>query len=101
MKPNDKKPDKRDPKEEEFPGYPLYPDNEDIYRQEHEEKDIDPETLAKKNNPQKLGEHSMDVPGSEDDDADEAIGNEDEENNYYSLGGENHEDLEENREDLS
>ena len=37
----------------------------------------------------------LDVPGSEDDDADEAIGEEDEENNYYSLGGDNHENLEE------
>ncbi len=29
----------------------------------------------------------FDVPGSEDDDANEEIGEEDEENNYYSLGG--------------
>jgi hypothetical protein len=28
----------------------------------------------------------LDVPGSEDDDRNEAIGEEDEENNYYSLG---------------
>jgi len=37
----------------------------------------------------------LDVPGSEDDDADENIGEEDEENNYYSLGGDNHDSLEE------
>ena len=37
----------------------------------------------------------LDVPGSEDDDADENIGEEDEENNYYSVGGDNHENLEE------
>jgi len=36
----------------------------------------------------------LDVPGSEEDDASEAIGSEDEENNYYSLGGDNHNDLE-------
>ena len=36
----------------------------------------------------------LDVPGSEADDADEAIGEEDEENNYYSLGGDNNDDLE-------
>ena len=36
----------------------------------------------------------LDVPGSEDDDADEAIGEEDEENNYYSLGSDNNDDLE-------
>lgn len=38
----------------------------------------------------------LDVPGSEADDSSEALGAEDEENNYYSLGGDNHEDLEEN-----
>ncbi len=32
----------------------------------------------------------LDVPGAEDDDADEEIGEEDEENNEYSLGGDNH-----------
>lgn len=37
----------------------------------------------------------LDVPGSEGDDGNEAIGEEDEENNYYSLGGDNHENLEE------
>jgi len=30
---------------------------------------------------------NLDVPGSEDDDLNESIGEEDEENNYYSLGG--------------
>jgi hypothetical protein len=34
----------------------------------------------------------LDVPGSELDDANEAIGAEDEENNSYSLGGDRHED---------
>jgi len=33
---------------------------------------------------------SLDVPGSELDDQQESIGSEDEENNYYSLGGDNH-----------
>lgn len=37
----------------------------------------------------------LDVPGSSADDASEAIGEEDEENNYYSLGGDNHESQEE------
>jgi hypothetical protein len=40
---------------------------------------------------------SLDVPGSSDDDADEIIGEEDEENNYYSLGGDLHESQEENK----
>lgn len=37
----------------------------------------------------------LDVPGSELDDANEAIGAEDEENNYYSLGSDNNDSLEE------
>jgi hypothetical protein len=40
---------------------------------------------------------SLDVPGSEADDANENIGEEDEENNYYSLGGDNHETQEESK----
>lgn len=36
--------------------------------------------------------NDLDVPGAEDDDEDEAIGEEDEENNDYSLGGDNHDD---------
>jgi hypothetical protein len=37
----------------------------------------------------------LDVPGSELDDANESVGEEDEENNYYSLGGDRHESQEE------
>jgi hypothetical protein len=43
------------------------------------------------------GEEDLDVPGSEADDANEVIGEEDEENNYYSLGGDAHENLEEDQ----
>ena len=39
----------------------------------------------------------LDVPGAEDDDPNEEIGEEDEENNYYSLGGDAHENLEEDK----
>jgi hypothetical protein len=35
----------------------------------------------------------LDVPGTEDDDEDEKIGEEDEENNTYSLGGDNHDEI--------
>ena len=35
----------------------------------------------------------LDIPGSEDDDLDEEAGEEDEENNAYSLGGDNHDDI--------
>ena len=38
-------------------------------------------------------EQDLDVPGSDLDDLDEAMGEEDEENNYYSLGGDRHENL--------
>lgn len=36
----------------------------------------------------------LDVPGSEEDDADEDMGEEDEENNYYSLGGDRKDNIE-------
>ena len=39
--------------------------------------------------------YELDTPGSEIDDLNESIGEEDEENNYYSLGGDRHENLEE------
>ncbi|MEO6328818.1 MAG: hypothetical protein ABIO55_07795 [Ginsengibacter sp.] len=47
---------------------------------------------------EKLSPDDLDVPGAEEDDANEEIGEEDEENNYYSLGGDAHENLEEDRE---
>ena len=94
----------------EFPGYPLYPADQDIYSNAFEEENLDPEDLENNKTPNpkngslnkddlyddETGEE-LDVPGSELDDADEAIGNEDEENNYYSLGGDNHNDLEEDK----
>jgi hypothetical protein len=40
-------------------------------------------------------ENDLDVPGSDLDDENEALGEEDEENNYYSLGGDRHEGQEE------
>lgn len=39
----------------------------------------------------------LDIPGAEQDDKDEEIGEEDEENNYYSLGGDAHNNLEESK----
>lgn len=39
--------------------------------------------------------NDLDIPGSELDDENEALGEEDEENNYYSLGGDRHESQEE------
>jgi len=55
----------------------------------------DDEILRGKIQPTSLGEEELDVPGSELDDENEMIGEEDEENNYYSLGGDNKEGLEE------
>ncbi len=43
------------------------------------------------------GENSLGILGAELDDLQEAIGCEDEENSYYSLGGENHVDMEEDK----
>jgi hypothetical protein len=88
-------------------GYPLYPPSEDIYNQFTEEIDIDPENVlepksrneddaVKPRNEEELVSEDLDVPNSETDDAEEAVGNEDEENNYYSIGGDNHDNLEEN-----
>jgi hypothetical protein len=45
-------------------------------------------------------DEGLDVPGSELDDDSEAIGEEDEENNYYSLGRDDHNDLDEDKDEL-
>ncbi|MDI1318167.1 hypothetical protein [Flavobacterium sp.] len=91
-----------------FPAYPVYPPSEDIYNNANEETEIDPEDISKKKpshsddgkfneknfNQDKSGS-DLDIPGSELDDEQEDIGSEDEENNGYSIGGDNHNDLEE------
>jgi hypothetical protein len=91
-------------------GYPLYPPTDDIYNKFHEEKNVNPEDISKEKEPNEVNEdrasdekiindelsgNDLDVPGSEMDDDQEKIGNEDEENNYYSLGGDDHNDLDE------
>ncbi len=131
-------------KNEEFPGYPLYPADEDIMNQ-GERIDVDVDTAVKNNAsgknlnapqikglsketeestnltkddfqalaseelesvgddeillnrpwPVDFAGEDLDVPGSEQDDAQEQIGSEDEENNSYSIGGDRHSDLEE------
>ena len=90
-------------------GYPIYPGSEDIYENFQEEEDINPEDISKsketnstnalrrKNLDDESGENDFDIPGAELDDLQEDIGNEDEENNYYSLGGDEHLDLEEDQ----
>ncbi len=70
---------------EEIPGI-----NDDFYN--------DQETGYEKMNQKDIVTgRELDVPGSELDDAMEDTGSEDEENNYYSLGGDNHKDLEDNK----
>ena len=93
----------------EFPDYQDYPAKDDIYNKDKEEKDLDPENTSKTKSPnEKIDEPNekdfddivtgsdLDVPGSELDDVQEDIGSEDEENNYYSIGGDNHNNLDEN-----
>lgn len=77
-------------------GYPLYPDSEDIYVKDKKEMNLNPEDLSENKTDEMLIGNDLDVPGSELDDQQESIGSEDEENNYYSLGGDNHNDLDEN-----
>lgn len=57
----------------------------------------DDEILANRTWPVDFTGGDLDVPGSEEDDAQEQVGSEDEENNSYSLGGDGHSDLEEDR----
>jgi hypothetical protein len=92
-------------REEEDPeGYPNYPPTEDIYGKYEKASDVNPEEpgITRKRTSHKIMEKfltddpdDLDIPGAELDDDLEIIGSEDEENNYYSLGGDNHNDLEE------
>ena len=71
-----------------------YNSSEDIYNQDDKlSLDIDGKIENSQNIEDDM-EMNLDVPGSELDNSEEKIGSEDEENNYWSLGGENHEDLE-------
>ncbi len=71
-----------------------YNSSEDIYNQDDKlSLDIDG-NIENPNVETDDMEMNLDVPGSELDNSEEKIGSEDEENNYWSLGGENHEDLE-------
>jgi hypothetical protein len=97
---SDNQADKKE--EKSLPGYPKNPDSEDIYKNLLEEEEINPEDTSKTKEPNSnnlsrmkslddvQSEKDLDIPGSELDDQQEDIGSEDEENNYYSLGGDNH-----------
>lgn len=97
-------------KKDQLEGYPQYPAKDDIYNNSKQEKDLDPENISKKKAPnEKEGTNNekdftdivtgsdLDVPGSELDDQQENIGSEDEENNYYSIGGDAHNNLDEDK----
>jgi hypothetical protein len=99
-----------DQKKVKLEGYPEYPEGEDIYYKYQEEKDINPDDISKTKAPndknqtnnekefvEDVSGSDLDVPGSELDENQENIGSEDEENNYYSLGGDDHNDLEEDK----
>jgi len=98
-------------KKNKVPDSLLYPPSEDIYNQFQKEMEIDPEDITKKkaaveiNNVRELNEKDfeedvsgadLDIPGSELDNDLEDLGSEDEENNHYGIGGDNHSNLDEN-----
>jgi hypothetical protein len=100
---------KKDIQDTDLPGYEHYPEEEDIYNQALEETEIDPEDTSKMKtdnpDPEAMNEkdfeesvtgEDLDVPGNEQDEENISDVLPDEENNYYSLGGDNHDNLEEN-----
>ncbi|MFZ2338230.1 MAG: hypothetical protein WAW07_00730 [Bacteroidales bacterium] len=101
--------------ENNLPAYPVYPVSEDIYNKFKQEKNMDPENISKEkksdnsdNSQTDVGKESnddesgrdLDIPGSELDDEQENVGNEDEENNHYSIGGDDHNNLDEDKDEL-
>ncbi|MGB3007620.1 MAG: hypothetical protein WBC06_13980 [Chitinophagaceae bacterium] len=85
-----------------------YSPEDDIYNKSHKEQDINPDDFSvitgsneweagmnEKDFNEDMSGSDLDIPGAELDDINEEIGEEDEENNYYSLGGDNHSNLEE------
>lgn len=95
-------------KNKDLEGYPESDPSQGVYKNWKEEKDIDPEDITRlkpmnesfgkmneKDFSEDMSGSDLDVPGSELDDELEEIGSEDEENNYYSLGGDNHSNLDE------
>lgn len=73
------------------------PSNEEDEEMTPDEIFGDTPTYEKMNKRDIVTGADLDVPGAGLDDSMEDIGSEDEENNYYSLGGDNHENLEDPR----
>jgi hypothetical protein len=99
-------------KKEAFADFQIYPASEDIYVKGEKVPTIDPEDPTHKkskitketrsNHNEKdfkedVSGSDLDVPGAELDDQQEALGSEDEENNAYSIGGDDHNDLDEDK----
>lgn len=98
--------------EKEFPGYPVHKPSDDIYQKDKEEADLDPEEPTKIKSPNEIPDHinekefeedksggDLDFPNSQLEDSEQSSGKEDEENSLYSLGGDNHTDLDESNPD--
>jgi hypothetical protein len=75
-------------------------DPEDISKVKKSDKSDKARTNIEKESNDDATGSNLDIPGSELDDEQENVGNEDEENNYYSLGGDGHSNLDEDKDDL-
>jgi hypothetical protein len=92
-----------------LPGYPVYPASQDIYSKEEKASNINPDDNSEITDVEPgtkwneedydttLSGDDLDVPGSEDSEKEVTPGKEDEENSYYSLGGDDHADLDESQ----
>ncbi len=92
-----------------LPGYPVYPAGQDIYSKEEKAANLNPDDNSEisvvkpgtkwneEDYDSTLSGDDLDVPGSENDDGDDTPGKEDEENSYYSIGGDDHADLDESQ----
>src|SRR5512133_468516 len=88
MRPYQNVKEKQARESDELPGYPEYDRDEDMYTKARHEEEIDPEntsTMKHSDYEDDSFEDDLDIPGAELDDDLEDIGEEDEENNYYSL----------------
>jgi len=76
----------------------LTKEDQDLLGSDELNLDLDGDDAVLKNRvwPVDMAGDDLDIPGAELDDANEILGEEDEENNNYSIGGDRHDDLEEN-----
>lgn len=109
-KADEAKTEKRSAEATDLPGYPVNSPSEDIYTIERRELNPSQKTsvqnastknvegqLNEKDFEEDMSGDDLDVPGSELDDRQEKVGSEDEENNYYSIGGDEHNNLDESK----